>query len=282
MEAVRRYEFSLLLLVLLLLAAVAGLAFIFGLFRDLIASSEGAGFLGVVAGAEGDNPLARPAFLVLVFFIGVFVIFFLLSQSRKLHWLAAALFILLLILIGTPLAAGGNTPSLNIGKPTLLENGLNVQLDQGGVVTSPGGLGTAAGDTSGKPPQSLTLSPEGGHEMPDTPVFRVRGAGNTSYLRVLAATDYDGRVWTAGNGLDFAQLSRSGISTALSPEVVPGFNINIEGYSQRLEDNITLTPITKPIPRWDVHFGGLEDYRKDPQRLISPLGPNWVTTDIAV
>ena len=118
--------------------------------------------------------------------------------------------------------------------------------------------------------------------MPDTPVFRVRGAGNTSYLRVLAATDYDGRVWTAGNGLDFAQLSRSGISTALSPEVVPGFNINIEGYSQRLEDNITLTPITKPIPRWDVHFGGLEDYRKDPQRLISPLGPNWVTTDIAV
>ena len=39
---------------------------------------------------------------------------------------------------------------------------------------------------------------------------------------------------------------------------------------------------TKPIPRWDVHFGEIDDDRKDSRHLISPLGPNWVGTDSAV
>ena len=39
---------------------------------------------------------------------------------------------------------------------------------------------------------------------------------------------------------------------------------------------------TKPIPRWDVHFGVLKTTKRTPQFLISPLGPNWVATDSAV
>ena len=39
---------------------------------------------------------------------------------------------------------------------------------------------------------------------------------------------------------------------------------------------------TKPIPRWDVHFGVLKMTERTPQPLVSPLGPNWVGTDSAV
>ena len=40
--------------------------------------------------------------------------------------------------------------------------------------------------------------------------------------------------------------------------------------------------LTKPIPRWDVHFGVLKMTERTPQPLVSPLGPNWVGTDSAV
>ena len=241
METVRRYEFSLLLLLLLvvlLLVAVSGLAFIFGLFRDLVDSSDSAGLLGVVAGASGDSPLARPAFLTLVFSLSVLIVFFLLSQSRKLYWLAAALFILLLLLIGTPLVAGTGTSDLDIGELVLLENGLNVQLDQGGVIASPNGLGDTGGGTSGEPTPGVTLSPEGGRVLSDIPVFRVQGARYTSYLRVLAATDYDGGVWTVSDDLDFVRLSSSSFE---APAV---FDPQVEDFSQRVEDNVTLIPMT--------------------------------------
>ena len=32
---------------------------------------------------------------------------------------------------------------------------------------------------------------------------------------------------------------------------------------------------TKPIPRWDVHFGGLDEDRKDSAVPHITLGPNW-------
>ena len=238
METVRRYEFSLLLLLVLLLAAVSGLAFIFGLFRDLVDSSDSAGLLGVVAGAGGDSPLTRPGFLTLVFFLSVLIIFFLLSQSRKLYWLAAALFILLLLLIGTPLAEGTGSSDLDIGELVLLENGLNVQLDQGGVVASLNGLGQTQGGTSGEPTPGIALSPEGGRVLSDIEVFRVRGARHTSYLRVVAATDYNGEVWTVSDDLDFVGLDSSSFEalSAVAPQD--------DDFSQRVEDNITLIPMT--------------------------------------
>ena len=43
-----------------------------------------------------------------------------------------------------------------------------------------------------------------------------------------------------------------------------------------------LAPNTKPIPRWDVHFGVLKMTERTPQPLVSPLGPNWVGTDSVV
>ena len=39
---------------------------------------------------------------------------------------------------------------------------------------------------------------------------------------------------------------------------------------------------TKSIPRWDVHFGGLEDDRRGSTASLSPLGLNSVATDSAV
>ena len=35
------------------------------------------------------------------------------------------------------------------------------------------------------------------------------------------------------------------------------------------------SPITKPIPRWNVHFGILKMTERAPRLLISPLAPNW-------
>ncbi len=45
---------------------------------------------------------------------------------------------------------------------------------------------------------------------------------------------------------------------------------------------LDLTTLPKPIPKWDVHFGGLADDRKTPRHLVAPLGPNRVSTDSAV
>ena len=39
---------------------------------------------------------------------------------------------------------------------------------------------------------------------------------------------------------------------------------------------------TKPIPRWDVHFGVLKTTGRTPRILISPFGPNRAATDSAV
>ena len=39
---------------------------------------------------------------------------------------------------------------------------------------------------------------------------------------------------------------------------------------------------TKPIPRWDAHFGILKTTHRTPRLLISPLGPNWGASDRVV
>lgn len=66
------------------------------------------------------------------------------------------------------------------------------------------GLGAAAALESGVQvsPEGLnagtTLSPEGGHSAPDVPLFKVRGAKYTGYLRQTVADTYDGRTWMGG------------------------------------------------------------------------------------
>ncbi len=37
-----------------------------------------------------------------------------------------------------------------------------------------------------------------------------------------------------------------------------------EDRLKEFENQMALMPVPKPIPKWDVHFEGLEDYRKDP------------------
>ena len=36
-----------------------------------------------------------------------------------------------------------------------------------------------------------------------------------------------------------------------------------EDRLKEFENQMALMPVPKPIPKWDVHFAGLEDYRKD-------------------
>ena len=40
--------------------------------------------------------------------------------------------------------------------------------------------------------------------------------------------------------------------------------------------------LTKPIPRWDVHFGVLKTTARTPRNLTSTLDPSWVATGSAV
>ena len=44
----------------------------------------------------------------------------------------------------------------------------------------------------------VSISPEGAHKLSETPVFRVKGANNTGYLRVMTANTYDGARWEGG------------------------------------------------------------------------------------
>ena len=37
-----------------------------------------------------------------------------------------------------------------------------------------------------------------------------------------------------------------------------------EDRLKEFENQMALMPVPNPIPKWDVHFEGLEDYRKDP------------------
>ena len=75
---------------------------------------------------------------------------------------------------GNQVEAASPDPALG----TVLENGTLADLAASGAVSSP------------------IISPEGGHGENDTPVFSVRGALGVSYLRVLVADTYDGRVWS--------------------------------------------------------------------------------------
>ena len=59
-----------------------------------------------------------------------------------------------------------------------------------------------------------------------------------------------------------------------------GVNVASQGAAIATERSVIQG--TKPIPRWDVHFGVLKKTERTPQFPTSPLGPNWVATDSAV
>ena len=240
---------SLLAVTLLLLAAGAGLAFLFGLFQELVDSTSGSNFFEEVSNAAPVRPLqkfANRAFLSIAFLLGVLIVSFILARSRRGHWMGAILLAILLLIIGTPLANSLNLtkaapPELSAGGAgTFMENGLNIQLDQGGTIPSLDDLGVPQVDPSSA--TSPGISPEGGHQLLNTPVFRVSGAGNIRFLRTLASTTYNGEVWTIDDDLKFATLED------------PTFQSRVVGFNEVVEDSVILTPITSfgrgfiPIP----------------------------------
>ena len=77
---------SLLAITLLLLAAGAGLAFIFGLFQELVDSTESSNFFEQIVSAAPASPLdrlANRAFLAVAFFLGVLIVSAIFARSRR-------------------------------------------------------------------------------------------------------------------------------------------------------------------------------------------------------
>ena len=230
---------SLLAVTLLLLAAGAGLAFLFGLFQELVDSTHGSNFFEEVSTASPTDSIqkfANRAFLSIAFLLGVLIIAFVFARGRRGHWMGALLLVVLLLIIGTPLANTLNLvkavpPELSgSGTGSFMENGLNIQLDMGGTIPSLDNMGVPQVDPSSAP--SPSLSPEGGHQLLNTPVFRVSGAGDIRFLRTMASTTYNGEVWTIDDGLKFSALE----DTTFPSQVV--------GFDRVVEDSVTLTPIT--------------------------------------
>ncbi|MBI2855466.1 MAG: transglutaminase domain-containing protein, partial [Chloroflexi bacterium] len=236
----RRNGLSLLLVALLLLVAGAGLAFLFGLFRELVDSSGGASFFQAISSSAPASPLRRftsRLFLALAFSLGVLIIYFVLARGRHSYWLGALLFAVLLLLIGTPISdrlklTRASPPEVDVGGVgTFLESGLNIRLDLGGTIPSIQDLNVPGVDPSSA--NSPGLSPEGAHQLLDVPVFRVSGAGHTRFLRTMSSTTYNGEVWTIDDDVKFTPLP----STTFEPRVA--------GFQQVYQDNITLAPITR-------------------------------------
>ena len=204
---------SLFAVTLLLLAAGAGLAFIFGLFQELVDATDSSNFFEKISSAAPVSPLhrlANPAFLPVAFFLGVLIVSAIFARSRRGHWMGALLLAALLLLIGTPIADNlkllkASPPELNAGGAgTFLENGLNMQLDLGDIVPSLDDLGVPQVDPSSA--TSPGLSPEGGHQLLNIPVFTVSGAGNTRFLRTMSSITYNGKTWTVDDDLKFTPL----------------------------------------------------------------------------
>jgi hypothetical protein len=102
---------SLIAVTLLLLTAGAGLAFLFGLFQELVDSTPDSGFfqeVSTTAPASSLQKFANPAFLSIAFFLGVLIVSFIFTRSRRGHWMGAILLAVLLLIIGIPLASSLN------------------------------------------------------------------------------------------------------------------------------------------------------------------------------
>lgn len=129
--------------------------------------------------------------------------------------------------------------------PVLLENGVEVDLKGGGAISG------------------VSISPEGGHELSESPVFRVRGASNTSYLRVLTANSYNGTAWRR----DFVVNVQSHDGYYVIPPTVI-HERNLVGAPAAAIDAIPLSsfaPGFLPTSKYVVkgEFPGLVDYYED-------------------
>ena len=83
---------SLLAVTLLLLAAGAGMAFIFGIFQELVDSTGRSNFFEEISSAAPARPLQRfanPAFLAVAFFLGVLIVSFVFARSCLYRWIGA-------------------------------------------------------------------------------------------------------------------------------------------------------------------------------------------------
>ncbi|MCH7873402.1 MAG: hypothetical protein IID33_17025, partial [Planctomycetes bacterium] len=70
-------------------------------------STPGSSFFEKVsstAPADSLQKFANPAFLSIAFFLGVLIVSFIFTRSRRGHWMGALLLAVLLLIIGTPLA----------------------------------------------------------------------------------------------------------------------------------------------------------------------------------
>ena len=54
---------------------------------------------------------------------------------------------------------------------------------------------------------------------------------------------------------------KQGVAHAMADGII---SPDEEDRLKEFENQMALMPVPKPIPKWDVHFEGLEDYRKDP------------------
>ena len=74
------------------MAAGAGLAFILGIFQELVDSTDSSNFFEEISGAAPARPLQRfanPALLAVSFFLGALIVSFVFARGCLGHWMGA-------------------------------------------------------------------------------------------------------------------------------------------------------------------------------------------------
>ena len=109
------------------------------------------------------------------------------------------------------------------------------------------------------------------------------------YLKNFSTADGKIRVFDSREDREYvSSLENVAVQTRFYGVTLEGQDYSAEDWLAELESDassilrLLLEDPTKPIPRWDMHFGILKTTERTPRLLTSPLGPNWVATDSAV